>query len=86
MNSGMNFADIPYARQEMASITYQACDECGDRGTRLIELDGRIYCSRDCYLIACKRIFDARWIELLKASEKKDVETKSRKVLFSRIA
>ena len=71
---------------KMANISYQACDECGDRGSRLIELDNRIYCSRDCYLMACKRIFDSRWMELLKASEEKEVETKSKRVLFSKIA
>ena len=70
----------------MATLTFQACDECGDRGPRLVELDNRIYCSRDCYLTACKRIFDARWMDLLKSSEKDESVTKTKKLLLSRIA
>jgi hypothetical protein len=70
----------------MATVNFQACDECGDGGPRLVELDNRIYCSRDCYLTACKRIFDARWMELLKSSEKTSTSTKAKNLLLSRIA
>jgi hypothetical protein len=70
----------------MATITYQACDECSDRGPRLIELNNRLYCSRECYLRACKRIFDSRWLEMLNHSKDKETETESKKVLLSKIA
>jgi|GEM_PF-4330404 len=53
----------------MATLWISVCDECGREARRLIEMDHRLYCSRECYVTACKRLFDERWLTALTTSE-----------------
>jgi hypothetical protein len=50
----------------MANLQIQTCDECRKESPRLLNLENRLYCSRDCYLVACKRLFDSMWFDKLK--------------------
>ena len=50
----------------MANLTIQTCDECRKEARRLLKIDNHLYCSRDCYLTACKRLFDSMWFQELK--------------------
>jgi len=54
---------------DMATLTIVLCDECGREARRVVEIDGRLYCGRECYLTACKRLFDRRWFETLRTGE-----------------
>ena len=53
----------------MATVTKRVCDECGKEGRRLIELDQRLYCSRNCFLSVCKRRFDGLWMQQLQTTQ-----------------
>jgi len=53
----------------MAMVSFLACDECGQAVRKSVDLDGRVYCSRDCYLKYCKRVFDMRWMKMLATRE-----------------
>jgi hypothetical protein len=52
-------------------VSYRVCAECQAISHKSLEVDGRLYCSRDCYLAFCKRVFDAKWIEMLAHHENK---------------
>lgn len=55
--------------KKMATLTVLSCDECGKETRRVVEIEDHLYCSRDCYLTACKRYFDQRWFEMLRTGE-----------------
>jgi len=64
----------------MATLTITVCDECRKEARRLIKIGDGVYCSRECYLAVCKRVFDSNWMEALKlpASSREFRKTNSR--------
>lgn len=50
----------------MGKTTIRVCDECRKEARRLIKIGDGLYCSRECYLAMCKRVFDSNWMEALK--------------------
>ncbi|MCI0411960.1 hypothetical protein L0222_04055 [bacterium] len=69
----------------MATLTIMVCDECGKEARRLIEINHGVYCSRECYLTFCKRLFDLRWIQALRSSQTPEAIRKS-KTRISKVA
>jgi hypothetical protein len=77
---GIDLAKIRHVREEVVIVKYEACDECGARGRKLLDIDNHVYCSRECYLDFCKRKFDVRWMELLKEPRNKKLLIKVPKI------
>jgi hypothetical protein len=71
--------------ETMATLTVSVCDECGKEARRLIEINHGVYCSRECYLSFCKRLFDFHWIQALRPSLPPEAIRKS-KIRISKIA
>ena len=69
----------------MATLTFTVCDECRKETKRLIRIDHSHYCCRDCYLAACKRLFDLHWLAMLEDSSSDERIHKTKRNL-SRVA